>query len=539
MRSITKKPGNSVLNWLQDDLIKFKDAFKPQVQTAPGLYTFKFESQDGWEKRIHLRVEADGDGKLFIDVTDVVHLNQSAVEIVKLALEKVSKQQAILILCRRFQKSADTFTKDLDRLYSVVDQFIEGADGCQTCALTGLLSTAPLFSLKAAAPYKIDVALTYGCNNQCPHCYNESGRLHMPSLPLEKWKIVFQKIEEIGTPHVILTGGEATLHPDFIEIVRFADQLGLVVGLNSNGRYLGDYDFTQKVKEAGLNHVQITLGSCFPEIHDAMMGAKSFHQTVRGISAAVESGIHVITNTTLIRSNIDHAEELIDFIYEKGIRTFAMNGMIYSGGGFENPEAIHENDLLPLLSSIKQYADSKGMRFLWYTPTEYCRFSPFEIDLGVKRCNAGEYSVCIEPNGDVLPCQSYYVSAGNILEDHWGSIWDSDLFRSFRMRQEDPAGSNLPEKCWDCPEFSVCGGGCRIEREAQSGTRVAELAGGGCIGCTGFSSEQNQGKGLTEHLHLYQAEEGAYIPLESQINRARRSTGAVQVQGTGTPGKEV
>ena len=42
MQTITKKPVNSVLNWLQDDLIKFKVAFKPQVQTAPGLYTFKF-----------------------------------------------------------------------------------------------------------------------------------------------------------------------------------------------------------------------------------------------------------------------------------------------------------------------------------------------------------------------------------------------------------------------------------------------------------------------------------------------------------------
>ena len=76
------------------------------------------------------------------------------------------------------------------------------------------------------------------------------------------------------------------------------------------------------------------------------------------------------------------------------------------------------------------------MRFLWYTPTEYCRFSPFEIGIGVKRCNAGEYSICIEPNGDVLPCQSYYVSAGNLLSDPWESIWESELFRSFRTARQ-------------------------------------------------------------------------------------------------------
>ncbi|MCB0241561.1 MAG: SPASM domain-containing protein, partial [Anaerolineae bacterium] len=70
-----------------------------------------------------------------------------------------------------------------------------------------------------------------------------------------------------------------------------------------------------------------------------------------------------------------------------------------------------------LLIRVRDRAEELGMRFLWYTPTEYCRMSPVELELGAKRCNAGEYSLCIEPNGDVLPCQSYYVAAGNILRD--------------------------------------------------------------------------------------------------------------------------
>ena len=60
--------------------------------------------------------------------------------------------------------------------------------------------------------------------------------------------------------------------------------------------------------------------------------------------------------------------------------------------------------------------------------------SPVELEIGAKRCNAAEYSVCIEPTGDVLPCQSFYVSAGNILRDPWESIWCGDLFLSFRDR---------------------------------------------------------------------------------------------------------
>ncbi len=104
------------------------------------------------------------------------------------------------------------------------------------------------------------------------------------------------------------------------------------------------------------------------------------------------------------------------------------------------------------------------MRFLWYTPTEYCRFSPIEAGLGIHSCNAAEYSMCVEPNGDVLPCQSYYEAAGNILADPWESIWDSDLFRRLRYRREHPGEAGLPQKCWDCEQTSsgACATGASI-----------------------------------------------------------------------------
>jgi radical SAM protein with 4Fe4S-binding SPASM domain len=116
------------------------------------------------------------------------------------------------------------------------------------------------------------------------------------------------------------------------------------------------------------------------------------------------------------------------------------------------------------------------MRFLWYTPTEYCRLSPVELEIGAKRCNAGEYSMCIEPDGAVLPCQSYYVAAGNMLCDPWEHIWNSALFRSFRERVDHPAQAGLPEPCHDCPDLPLCAGGCRIEREARAGRKPGDLA---------------------------------------------------------------
>jgi radical SAM protein with 4Fe4S-binding SPASM domain len=173
-----------------------------------------------------------------------------------------------------------------------------------------------------------------------------------------------------------------------------------------------------------------------------------------------------------MQKNRDHVEEIIDFLFALGIRTFAMNGMIYSGGGYCDPNAIPEEELPAILIRIRDHAKELGMKFLWYTPTEYCRMNPVELEIGAKRCNAAEYSICVEPNGDVLPCQSFYVSAGNILRDPWEKIWDGELFRSFRDRENDPKWAGLPEKCWECPDLPLCGGGCRIEREARDGVTL-------------------------------------------------------------------
>ncbi len=294
----------------------------------------------------------------------------------------------------------------------------------------------------------------------------------MASLAVDDWKQVLTLLKNKGVPHIIFTGGEATLHPDLPELVAYSNGQGQITGLNSNGRRFSQAFYAGALRDAGLNHVQITLASPQARIHDEINGVAAFSQTVKGIENCLAAGLHTITNTTLMQKNKEEVVDLIRFLYQLGIRTFAMNGMIYSGGGYCDPNAIPEHELPPILIRIRDTARELGMKFLWYTPTEYCRMNPVELEIGAKRCNAAEYSICIEPNGDVLPCQSFYVSAGNVLRDSWESIWNGELFRSFREREADPRWAGLPEKCWECPDLPLCGGGCRIEREARDGVAV-------------------------------------------------------------------
>lgn len=441
----------------------------------PGLLTYRFDAHGG-QTRLHLRTQDDGTALLFRDVTDVLHLSASAADTIWLALEGRAPAEAVRELGARWRAPAATLLTDYARARRVVDTLSDPRPDCHPCALD--LPRTPVFSTRARAPHKVDLALTYQCNNTCPHCYNDPTRFDLGSLPTDGWKRVLDRLAEVGVPHVIFTGGEATLHPGLPELVAHADSLGQIVGLNSNGRRFKHADYARELKEAGLDHLQITLESSRARVHDAMVGARAFDQTVAGIGAALEAGLHVLTNTTITRQNRDHVEETVEFLHALGLRTFAMNGMIHSGGGDANPDAIPVGSYPAILVRVRDVASELGMRFLWYTVTEYCEMSPIELEIGAKRCNAGEYSMCVEPNGDVLPCQSYYVSAGNLLTDPWEHIWKGALFRSFRDREDDPRAAGLPDKCWQCPDLPLCGGGCRIERESANGE-----APGGCQSC--------------------------------------------------------
>jgi radical SAM protein with 4Fe4S-binding SPASM domain len=488
---------------------------------SQGLYTYPL-SYEGYQSRIHLRVHKDGTGILFVDVTDAIHLNETATLLCIKLLNGVSSDDLYHSMKKAFQAKENILLKNMIKTISKMIHSIYSSghfclDDLNEDDLE-LIQFIPLFSTSPKAPYKVDLALTYGCNDQCPHCYNEPSRFAMPSMRLEEWYIVLDKLAEQGVPHLILTGGEPTLHPNVLEIIRYANNKGFIVGMNSNGRRLAYPPFAEALKEAGLNHIQITVGSFDHLVHNAMMGVESHHQTIQGLQNAVAAGIYTITNTTLMKGTMPDVEKFITFLYNLGIRTFAMNSMIAAGGGIENENTLALQKLTTTLVQVREIAKLKNMKFMWYTVSKHCEFSPIQFDLGMKRCNAAEYSVCVEPNGNVLPCQSFYVPGGNLLFDNWETIWESDLFSQIRNRENSEAGL-LSETCLACGVLENCGGGCMIERYADL-HQMGELRQAGCFGCAGSAKLVNEDYGYIPN---------GFIPPSTMSSTTKRSSSVMNL----------
>ena len=124
--------------------------------------------------------------------------------------------------------------------------------------------------------------------------------------------------------------------------------------------------------------------------------------------------------------------------------------------GIDFEDGLTEQELIPITQNVSSLADELSMRFIWYTPTQYCSFNPIEQGLGPKRCSAAKTSIGVEPNGDVIPCQSYFESVGNILENDWETIWNSKLFDDIRNLKF------IEPRCVKCEMLDICGGGCPL-----------------------------------------------------------------------------
>jgi len=420
------------------------------------IYHYAIENP-GEKSRVHLRLDEDGHGTLVVNANRVMHLNPTAALMAYLLLEKTDEKDAIKAIQREYRVSANQARSDLADFNLQLDELIRPDGACPVHELE--LDTLMPFSARPSAPYRMDLAITYRCNNDCAHCYNARER-DFPELTTEAWKGILDKLWELGVPHIVFTGGEATLRNDLPELIAHAEANGQITGLNTNARRLADEKYVQQLVDAGLDHVQITVESHDDGIHDRMMRLKGAHkQTIQGLKNVLNSPLYVMTNTTMLRTNVDTIPATLDFLADLGVPTIGLNALIYSGNGLTVGTGLAERELQPILDIAIQKTEARGQKLIWYTPTQYCQFDPTQQNLGVKGCTAALYSMCIESNGNVLPCQSYYTSLGNILDNDWDSIWNHELAIRLRERQ------GLPAKCDGCDLLAECGGGCPLKFE--------------------------------------------------------------------------
>jgi len=358
----------------------------------------------------------------------------------------------------------------------------------------------PFGSHEIKFPVLSEIALTYRCNNRCTFCYASApDRAHdVPEMTTAEVERVIDKIvAQAQVPMISFTGGEPTLRRDLPELIAYAKSKKMRTNLITNGTRCKNAEWVAKLKDAGLDSAQVSLEAADADVHNRIVGnPRAYAQTVQGIKNLKAAGIHTHTNTTIYPLNRDHLNALIDFLADLGQEYLSMNMVIRTGDAVKDskgsrlvtlseakgldsnrnceiPRGVYtersecaRNDkpgsdigykeIGELVLALKQHAESRNVRFVWYSPVPYCLFNPAQHGLGAQSCAAADGLLSVNPAGDVLPCSSFEQGIGNLLREDFDSIWQTRTAKYWRRKEF------LPPDCIGCDMADLCCGACPL-----------------------------------------------------------------------------
>lgn len=170
---------------------------------------------------------------------------------------------------------------------------------------------------------KTVIIVGYACNNRCQFCI-DSNKRDLVNKTTEQIKAEMVDVRERGRTYLEFIGGEMTIRPDFLQLVRFAKVLGFeTIMMATNGRRLSYFDYAQNLVEAGLNSVVFSIHGHNAKEHDFLTRAPgSFNQLRRGFANMKKLlGLRRIgSNTTIVKQNYKNIEKIGRMIFKMGIR---------------------------------------------------------------------------------------------------------------------------------------------------------------------------------------------------------------------------
>ena len=289
------------------------------------------------------------------------------------------------------------------------------------------------------------VRLVTACNSRCVFCLDTDTprNVYLPEDEIQRELI--RGRNELHADKVILSGGEASIHPKFVDVIRFARDLGYSrIQTVTNGVMLSKREFYRAAVDAGLGEITYSLHGHTPELHDRLTATPgAFRKLMKGMMRALREGrIIVNVDVCINKQNVPYIDQIVDLCLQVGVREFDLLHVIPQGVAFANRKDLFYDPVehLPRLQKVFRLNRHPGV-VIWTN-----RF-PLEYLEGLEDLIQDPHKMLDEVNGrryqvrkdldegtplecrDVERCQycfieSFCTSADRIIARQNAAAWD-------------------------------------------------------------------------------------------------------------------
>jgi len=275
--------------------------------------------------------------------------------------------------------------------------------------------------------------------------------------PTSKVKKIIDECAKADVFEINLSGGEPTLHPDFLDIVKYCKDNNFIVGFTSNGQF--DEKISKKVSRY-IDGCAISIHG-FRDTHNRIVNKKdSFDQALKNLEILSDEGVITQVDFTLIKDNFADLYPFGKYILEGPAHSYAVLRLIPVGRGKDIPSLTIEeyNKAFSQLYQLKREFPEKVVELADAFP--YCLIKDKKYRELVRGCSAGIFYAAIDIEGNIKPCPADELIAGNIFEDSLEEIWqNSEELEKYRELK------HLPRSCKNCDYLGDCLLGCRASSE--------------------------------------------------------------------------
>jgi len=321
-------------------------------------------------------------------------------------------------------------------------------------------------NLKITPPRWLLAELTYKCPLQCPYCSNPLDYTkHNAEISTEDWKRVLTQARKMGAVQLGFSGGEPLTRQDLPELVQHARQLGYYSNLITSGYGLTEEKIIQ-LKEAGLDHIQVSIQASSQELNDHLAGTESY-ETKKEVARLVKKhGYPMVLCVVIHRENIHQMPEILAMAEELGADYLELANTQYYGWAHKNRDLLmptkEQFDKAEAIAQAFKEKVADKMKIYYVIPD-------FHEDRPKACMNGwGTTFLTIAPDGVALPCHSARELPGldcpNVTEYSIEEIWnESKAFNFFRGTEW------MKEPCRSCDEKEKDFGGCRCQAYILTG----------------------------------------------------------------------
>jgi pyrroloquinoline quinone biosynthesis protein E len=308
--------------------------------------------------------------------------------------------------------------------------------------------------------------LSYKCPLQCPYCSNPLDYAKYPEeLSTEDWKRVLTQARKMGAVQLGFSGGEPLTRQDLPELVKHARELGYYSNLITSGYGLNEEKIIQ-LKQAGLDHIQVSIQASTQELNDHLAGTESYQHKQEVARLVKKHGYPMVLCVVIHRENIHQMQQILEMADSLGADYLELANTQYYGWAHVNRDLLlPTKEQFEQAESIAQAFKEKvnGRMKIYYVIPDFYEDRP-------KACmnGWGTTFLTIAPDGAALPCHSARELPGmecpNVKDYSIEQIWnDSEAFNFFR------GGDWMKEPCRSCDEKEKDFGGCRCQAYLMTG----------------------------------------------------------------------